>query len=174
MTNQPSKTANLGTLKFSKFPKKLSRLMMLASYFSSRAAKKPQYIVLCFWAFKELWQVDKNLKELALIALRNNPKVKQPELNDAKLKAEIRRRAIAIYWTARIHPLKTKCLHRSLVLHQWLQSRNLKPTLEIGWGSETGIGHAWITYNGMVLNDNSDVAEKNAKLTQVGLRNSDF
>ena len=163
MTSQPKVIAENILVKLSR---KLLRLTKLVFHFSVRAATKPRYILLCLWAFKELWSVDKQLKKLTLLALKDNPKRKQPELVDPKLKAEIRKRAIAIYWTARIHPLKTKCLHRSIVLHQWLQNQNIQPTLEIGWGAETGIGHAWLTYNGMVLNDRSDVAKHNARLAR--------
>lgn len=146
---------------------KLYRFSMLVPYLSLRALTKPRYIGLCIWAFKELSWVDSRLKPMALEALKNNPADLQPAIEDPKLKAQIRRKAIAIYWTAKIHPRKTKCLHRSLVMYKWLKSQGLNPTLEIGWGKETSIGHAWVTYNGMVLNDRSDVAEHTPRLTKV-------
>ncbi|PSB09545.1 hypothetical protein C7B62_12695 [Pleurocapsa sp. CCALA 161] len=125
---------------------------------------KPKYIPLCLWAFKQLWWVDSRLKEMALEALKV-PADLQPASLNSEITREIRQRAIAIAWTAKIHPLGPKCLHRSLVLHQWLQARGINAQLEIGWGED--MGHAWVTYNGKVLNDRADIAKITPRLMQV-------
>ena len=115
------------------------------------------------WAFKQLWWVDSRLKDLALVAL-NTPDVNQSVALTPELRTSIRQRAVAIAWIAKIHPLRPKCLHRSLVLHQWLKERGIDAQLEIGWGEN--IGHAWITYNGKVLNDRADIAKVTPRLTK--------
>lgn len=132
------------------------RLLMIA-------ITKPRYIALCLWSFKQLWWVDSRLKEMALTALQT-PAESQPESLDLELQKEIRSRAKAIAWTGLIHPLRPKCLHRSLVLHHWLHQQGINAQLEIGWGGQ--IGHAWVTYNGTVLNDRADIAEITPRLVQ--------
>jgi hypothetical protein len=131
-----------------------------------KAIAKPKYILLCFWAFKQLWWIDSRLKEMALTALKspveNNSDAWTPQLQKAT-----RQRAIAIAWTAKIHPLRPKCLHRSLVLYHWLKMQGINPKLEIGWGKEQKIAHAWVTYNGRVLNDRADIAQFTPSLTTV-------
>lgn len=130
----------------------------------TRAIAKPKYILLCLWAFKQLWWVDSRLKEMALEALKV-PADLQPVSLNSELTKEIRQRAIAIAWTAKIHPLRPKCLHRSLVLYKWLQEQGINAQLEIGWGEN--IGHAWITYDGKVLNDRADIASITPRLMKV-------
>ncbi|MEO0013946.1 MAG: hypothetical protein RLZZ535_2335 [Cyanobacteriota bacterium] len=129
-----------------------------------KAIAKPKYALLCLWAFEQLWWVDSRLKEMALKALKV-PADLQPASLNSELTREIRQRAIAIAWTAKIHPVRPKCLHRSLVLHQWLQAQGINVQLEIGWGQE--IGHAWVTYNGKVLNDRADIANITPRLMQI-------
>ena len=129
----------------------------------SKAIAEPRYIILCLWAFEQLWEVDSCLKEMAVAALKM-PMDTKPISLDLELTKEIRRRATAIAWTGKIHPLRPKCLHRSLVLHQWLQGRGINARLEIGWGNN--IGHAWVTYDGKVLNDRADIAEVTPRLTK--------
>lgn len=133
----------------------------------SKAITKPKYTLLCLWAFKQLWWVDNDLKEMALDALKV-PADLQPASLNSELTREIRQRAIAIAWTAKIHPVRPKCLHRSIVLHQWLQAQGINVQLEIGWGEE--IGHAWVTYDGKVLNDRADIANITPRLMQVSLK----
>ncbi|AFZ34579.1 hypothetical protein Sta7437_0999 [Stanieria cyanosphaera PCC 7437] len=82
-----------------------------------------------------------------------------------ELKQAIRQRVIAIAWTAKIHPLRPKCLHRSLVLYNWLREQGITPKLEVGWGDK--IGHAWVTYNDIVLNDRADIANVTPRLSRV-------
>ncbi len=143
---------------------KMYQIVVLLPRLLTKAIAKPKYILLCLWAFKQLWWVDSRLKEMALAALKV-PADLQPVSLNSELTKEIRQRAIAIAWTAKIHPLRPKCLHRSLVLHQWLQAQGINAQLEIGWGED--IGHAWVTYDGKVLNDRADIAKITPRLMQV-------
>lgn len=118
---------------------------------------------MCIWAFRQLWWVDSRLKTLALEALNSEPNPGLPLTPE--LKQEIQQRVKAIFWTAKIHPVSPKCLHRSLVLHHWLSQQGINPQLEIGWQGK--IGHAWVTYQGKVLNDREDIAEVTPRLTKV-------
>lgn len=140
------------------------QIVVLLPRLLTKAIAKPKYILLCLWAFKQLWWVDGRLKEMALTALKI-PADTAPANLGLELTKEIRQRAIAIAWTAKIHPLGPKCLHRSLVLHQWLQARGINAQLEIGWGED--IGHAWVTYDGKVLNDRADIAKITPRLMEV-------
>ena len=56
---------------------------------------------------------------------------------------------------ARRHILPTRCLHRSLLLHRWLQRDNLPSDLRIGVRLEGDAisAHAWVEIDGRVLND---------------------
>ena len=135
--------------------KKVYRLLYLLFHGFKAAIAKPQYFFLALWAFKQLWWVDRDLQKMAISALQTPPKNAIPLNSD--LKKAIKERVNAIAHIAKIHPLQPKCLHRSLVLYHWLLKQGISPKLEIGWGNN--IGHAWITYNGLVLNDVSNIAE---------------
>ena len=144
------------SLNISKLCHKIYRFGALFPYLSVKAIAKPQYILLCFWAFKQLSWVDRDLEQKAIQALQSPTQDSLPPLS-LELKQEIRTRVKAIFWTAKIHPSRPKCLHRSLALYHWLQQEGLCPKLEIGWGNN--IGHAWVTYNSLVLNDRSNISE---------------
>jgi hypothetical protein len=92
---------------------------------------------------------------MAIDAL-NSPVEGHSRVLDVEFEREVQRRAGAIAWTARYHPCRPQCLHRSLVLYRWLRNRGILAQLEIGWGDK--IGHAWISYGGKVLNDHPDIA----------------
>ena len=151
--------------KIVKLPVFLRKIYGLA-ILGKKAIAKPQYILLCFWAFQQLWWVNSRLKEMALNALKSpvedNSDAWTPQLQQATQK-----RAIAIAWTAQIHPLRPKCLHRSLVLYRWLKMQGINPKLEIGWGKEQNIAHAWVTYNGRVLNDRADISQFTPRLAKI-------
>lgn len=147
----------------SKISKVYRRGVLLPQLFV-KAIAKPRYILLCLWAFKQLWWVHSRLKTMALDALKI-PADLEPKALSREQKKQIRQRAVAIAWTAKIHPLRPKCLHRSLVLHQWLKEEDINAQLEIGWGEN--IGHAWVTYNNQVLNDRADIAQVTPRLTKV-------
>lgn len=115
-----------------------------------------------------MWWVNSRLESLASEAL--NSKTKPGLTLTPSLKQDIELRVKAIFWTAKIHPVRPKCLHRSLVLYKWLKQQGIDPQLEIGWQGK--IAHAWVSYQGQVLNDRSDVAEVTPRLTRVTAKNS--
>ena len=133
-----------------------------------KAIANPKYIELCIWAFGQLWWVNSRLESLASEALSLDSKTDLPLTPN--LKKDIELRAKAIFWTAKIHPVRPKCLHRSLVLYKWLKQQEIDPQLEIGWQGK--VAHAWVSYQGQVLNDRSDVAEVTPRLTRVTAKNS--
>ena len=126
---------------------------MLSPSLLSKAIAQPRYIGLCIWAFKQFWWVDSRLKSLSLAALNTEASVDVPLTPE--LQRDIQQRVKAIAWTGKIHPVRPKCLHRSMVLYHWLTQQGITPQLEIGWGD---LGHAWITHRGVVLNDRADIA----------------
>ena len=149
--------------KISQVFSQIYRMARLFPYLLTRAITKPRYIWLCLWAFKQLWWVDCRLKDMALNAL-NAPVENQSVTWTPELIKAIRQRAVAIAWTAKIHPLRPKCLHRSLVLHHWLKEQGMDARLEIGWGRN--LAHAWVSYGGKVLNDRADIASVTPRLTR--------
>lgn len=56
---------------------------------------------------------------------------------------------------ARRHIVPVPCLHRSLVLHQWLRQDGLPSELRIGVRKEAGVfmAHAWVELYGQAIND---------------------
>lgn len=56
---------------------------------------------------------------------------------------------------ARRHVLPARCLHRSLVLHQWLRQEGVPSELRIGVRKDAGAfrAHAWVEIDGQVVND---------------------
>lgn len=132
------------------------------------AIAKPRYIPLGIWAWRQLWWVDQDLQQKAIAALKTPVESSLAPLS-SDFKKAIRERAIAIFWIAKIHPLRPKCLHRSLALYHWMIEQSISPKLEIGWGDN--IGHAWITYDGIVLNDNPNVAESMTPFTKLQTEN---
>jgi hypothetical protein len=121
-----------------------------------KALKQPRTIWLCLWAFGRLWWVDRYLQSLAVGALKA-PTLSTPQSLSQDLHKEIERRVAAIAWTAKHHPCRPQCLHRSLVLYLWLRSRGIFAQLEVGWGDK--IGHAWVSYAGKVLNDSPEITK---------------
>ncbi len=116
------------------------------------------------WAFSELWWVDRHLQALATDALRAELPTNLHLLNQAQ-EQEINRRVALIAWTARYHPCHPQCLHKSLVLYRWLHKKGIQARLEVGWTGN--IGHAWVSYNDQVLNDNPDVAISTPPLLRI-------
>lgn len=100
---------------------------------------------------------------MAIDALKT-PVDSQSNSLSLELEQEIKRRAVAIAWTARHHPCRPQCLHRSLVLYNWLKQQKINAQLEVGWGDK--IGHGWVSYNGKVLNDRADIAHITPRLVK--------
>ncbi len=116
------------------------------------------------WAFCQLWWIDRHLQALATDALRTSVPSNLQMLNQVQQK-EIKRRVAAIAWTAQHHPCHPQCLHKSLVLYRWLHTQGIAARLEVGWTGD--IGHAWVSYNDQVLNDNPDVAKSIPPLMRI-------
>ena len=134
---------------------KAYRLFFLFFHGFKAAIAKPKYFYLAFWAFKQLSWVDRDLQNMAISALQTPAKEDAPLSLD--LQKAIKERVNAIAHVAKIHPSRPKCLHRSLALYHWLLKQGIFTKLEIGWSDN--IGHAWITYDGLVLNDVPNIAE---------------
>jgi Transglutaminase-like superfamily len=121
-----------------------------------KAIRHPGKGWLGIWVFCQLWWVDRHLQAFGCAALKDPVDATLPTLDAAMVKA-IRLRAGYIEWVGRFHPCQPLCLHRSLVLYRWLRHQGISARLEVGWGDR--VGHAWVTYDGQVLNDRPDVAE---------------
>lgn len=139
--------------------------MVLSPHLLIKLIRKPRYILLFFWAYKQLSWVDGQLKDMAIDALKE-PIEPQSVTLSPELKQEISQRVIAIAQTAKIHHLRPMCLHRSLILYQWLKQQGINSRLEIGWGTENNIGHAWVSYNGKVLNDRANITNLTPRLVK--------
>ena len=66
-----------------------------------------------------------------------------------------RRLGRAVRRAARLSPPHVQCLHRSLVLHQWLRTAGLPSELCVGVLKDAGElkAHAWVELSGQVVND---------------------
>jgi len=121
-----------------------------------KVVRHPEKGWLGLWVFCQLWWVDQNLQAFGCQALKDTVSSAIPTLDPAMTNA-IRLRAGYIELIGRFHPCRPLCLHRSLVLYRWLRQQGISARLEVGWGDR--IGHAWVTYDGQVLNDRPDIAE---------------
>jgi hypothetical protein len=63
---------------------------------------------------------------------------------------------------------RANCLHRSLTLWWLLRQRGMQPDLRIGVRRREGLfeAHAWVEWQGVVLNDSADVGQKYAPFDQ--------
>ncbi len=62
------------------------------------------------------------------------------------------------YWlevASRHHVVRARCLHRSLVLHQWLLHDGIPSRLQIGVRKHEGVlhAHAWVEIDGQAVNE---------------------
>jgi transglutaminase superfamily protein len=71
---------------------------------------------------------------------------------------------------SRRHILRTRCLHRSLVLHRWLLHDGVPSQLRIGVRKDDGTlrAHAWVEIDGEVVGESAAHVAKFTPLT--GLR----
>jgi len=63
----------------------------------------------------------------------------------------------------RLHPLRSSCLPRTIVLWSLLRRRGIEADVRIGVRCDTEgavKAHAWLEWNGDVLNDAGDVARQ--------------
>lgn len=130
----------------------------------NKSLQKLESLYLRVWAFCQLWWVDRNLQVFATDALKTAVPDSLQLLNQAQKQA-IQRRVAVIAWTAQYHPCHPQCLHKSLVLYRWLHKQEIAARLEVGWTGD--IGHAWVSYNEQVLNDNPNIAEFSLPLMRI-------
>ncbi len=73
--------------------------------------------------------------------------------------AQAQRYARWIETASRVQLVRARCLHRSLVLHEWLRHRGLPSELRIGVRKENGElrAHAWVELGEQVVNDSPAV-----------------
>jgi len=140
------------------------QIMVLFHGLVNRNLRKLQTLYLRFWAFNQLWLVHGHLQALATNALKA-PIPSNLQLLNQVQQQEIKRRVAAITWTARYHPCHPRCLHKSLVLYQWLHKQGIIAKLEVGWTGD--IAHAWVVYNEQVLNDDPDIANSAIPLIKI-------
>jgi Transglutaminase-like superfamily len=76
-------------------------------------------------------------------------------------RGNVRRAAQMVAVACRRHPLRSNCLPRTVVLWSLLQRRGIDADVRIGVRCDTEgavKAHAWLEWNGEVLNDAADVA----------------
>lgn len=95
-------------------------------------------------------------------------------------RANVRRTAQMVTVAFRLHPFRSSCLPRTIVLWSLLRHRGVEADVRIGARSD-GKGefqaHAWLEWNGDVLNDVADVGRQylpfdRAPFDRVGLQSS--
>ena len=95
-------------------------------------------------------------------------------------RANVRRAAQMVAVACRRHPLHSNCLPRTIVLWSLLRRRGIAADVRIGvrCGSQGEFqAHAWLEWNGEVLNDAAAVASQylpfnRAAFDRVGLQSS--
>jgi hypothetical protein len=77
---------------------------------------------------------------------------------ESRVRATVRLVRVAVSY----HHLWTNCLKQSLVLWILLRSQGILSELRIGVQRESGkfTAHAWVEYQGIVLNDSDDVQQR--------------
>ena len=78
-------------------------------------------------------------------------------------RADVRRAVHIVAAAYRLHPLPSSCLPRTVVLWSLLQRRGIGADVRIGVRYNTQgqfESHAWLEWNGEVLNDAADVARQ--------------
>ena len=79
----------------------------------------------------------------------------------ARTRADVRRAVQIVAAAYRLHPLRSSCLPRAVVLWSLLQHRGIKADIRIGvrYNMQGQFqSHAWLEWNREVLNDAADVA----------------
>ena len=78
-------------------------------------------------------------------------------------RADVRRAVHIVAAAYRLHPLPSSCLPRTVVLWSLLQRRGIGAEVRIGVRYNTQgqfESHAWLEWNGEVLNDAADIATR--------------
>lgn len=86
----------------------------------------------------------------------------QPEPDKTVELSEVRRVVRMVKLAVKYSPPWASCLRKSLVLWYLLRRKGIETELRIGSRRNEGKfeGHAWIEYQGMVLNDTPDVRQR--------------
>jgi len=95
-------------------------------------------------------------------------------------RAKVRRAAQMLAVACRLHPLRSSCLPRTIVLWSLLRRRGIDADIRIGARSDSNgefQAHAWLEWNGEVLNDAVDVGSQyfpfdRAPFDRAGLQSS--
>ena len=84
------------------------------------------------------------------------PRVRRPDLPTAHA---VRTCVVSISRVKRLSPARGNCLSQSLALSRLMRARGLDPTLRLGVRLTDAKfdAHAWVEYDGRVLNDTQDV-----------------
>ena len=109
---------------------------------------------------------------LKLLGLKRTQKllcsdrIRAPVLSSEEAMEQAIQLARAVDLTAMYGLYRANCLARSLVLYRFLQGSRINCYLRIGADlSRDGLfAHAWVEYEGVVLNDRADVVERFAVL----------
>ena len=109
-------------------------------------------------AFIALARVDLTLRVAGFRRLAARARLGAPPAggrDEAAALGRARRYARTIDMAARHHVVPARCLHRSLVLHEWLRRDGLPGELRIGVRKEGEAlrAHAWVELDGQVVND---------------------
>jgi transglutaminase-like putative cysteine protease len=78
-------------------------------------------------------------------------------------RVNVRRAAQMVAVACRRHPLRSSCLPRTIVLWSLLRRRGIDADVRIGVRCDTEgavKAHAWLEWNGEVLNDAADIARR--------------
>jgi hypothetical protein len=78
-------------------------------------------------------------------------------------RADVRRAVQIVAAAYRLHPVRSSCLPRAVVLWSLLQRRGIAADVRIGvrYNMQGQFeSHAWLEWNGKVLNDAADVASQ--------------
>jgi len=81
----------------------------------------------------------------------------------AQTRADVRRVVEIVAAAYRLHPVRSSCLPRAVVLWSLLQRRGIGADVRIGVRYNTQgqfESHAWLEWNGEVLNDAAEVAKQ--------------
>lgn len=94
--------------------------------------------------------------------LARNPLATTPPSTE-QMRANVRRTAQMVAAACRRYPLRSDCLPRTIILWSLLRRRGINADVRIGVRCDTQgefQAHAWLEWNGEVINDAGDVARQ--------------
>lgn len=109
-------------------------------------------------AYTDVVRIDLQLRRGGLRSIVDTVDVENmpvDQLIDAATIQRARRYARRIKLACTLHPLRARCLHRSLILHTWLRHEGLPSMLRIGVTKQGNQlkAHAWVELDGRIVND---------------------